>query len=272
MKKGSENKMFRLFFGNKMERNKKVLLMVIFIALLLVVLILILTLFIIGCDRQGIVVDNNPFFGQNQSSESPQNIESEDAENDASVEKLDDESVDFGEYTAFTVERSGKNYMILKKGDQEIIIDQKDAGKMDGLDNLGYVGSFSSIQFSRSGRYLLYSARGYEGSYSSVYDIANAKIVISSPLADIGDNFNFTPDEKYLYYCLGNGLIEGVPGQVYSVPDFKKVFDVPVKNVVEYTDYNCKYDSGKNAIVFTMSDANYKNIPQSKEVIYPLGN
>lgn len=273
MKKGFENKTPRSLFSDSMGKKKKKTFLAVGLGIFSVmVVILALVLFLLKCDRQGVVVDNNVSFNQNQSHESFQNIENKNDEADASVEKLDDETVGFGEYTAFTAERSGKNYMILKKGDQETIVDQGDESYDDEMFNLGEVKSFSSLRFSKNGQYLFYSAEGYEWGKSYLYDILNGKIVIS---VDSPSNFDFTPDEKYLFFCVSRdviGDVEIIPGKVYSVPDFEKIFDAPVKNVLEYFKYDCRYDEKRNAIIFSMSSNSEENKQPNKEVVYPLGN
>lgn len=186
-------------------------------------------------------------------------------------EKLVGDIARSGEYLAFSSEREGKSYVILKKGDQETIVDQGDVQYTEDFSNLGDVKSFSNINFSKDGSYLFYSMYGYEWSRGYVFDIANSKIVLDLEAAHFGENFNLTPDEDYLYYCLGNGMTEGVPGQVYSLPGFEKVFDVPV-NVGDYMNYECRYDNVQKSIIFTMSNSYEENGESVKEVNYSIGN
>lgn len=175
----------------------------------------------------------------------------------------------FGAYTAFSEMRGGKEFLILKKGEEETIVDEGTEYN-EQQKAAGFSESFADIKFSPQGNYLLYSASDYEMLGSFLYDIKSGKQVMQMVGARVGEGFDITPDEKYLYACVGNGFYEGVPGQVYSLPDSKQVFDA-AQQEKGYMDYACSYDAKQNAIVFAMDSPFEESQPQTKEIKYMLG-
>lgn len=176
---------------------------------------------------------------------------------------------EFGDYTAFSILRGDKMYLIIRKGADEDVIDTGDYST-EAISR-GFHQSFSAIKFSPKGNYLLYSIQGYESIGTKTYDIKNKK-KINEPIfigAEAGDGVDFTLNEEYLYYCLGNGLYEGVPGIVYSIPDFKKVFDVSDRER-RYMDAACEYKQNENAIIFTLTGPFDKGKPETKVIKYSL--
>lgn len=176
----------------------------------------------------------------------------------------------FGDYTAFSTVRGDKAYLVIRKGDMEDIIDTGDYSAK--AINEGFNQSFSIIKFSPKGNYLLYSIEGYESIETKAYDINNKK-KIDNPIfggSEVGNGVDFVPNERYLYYCHGNGIDEGVPGIVYSIPEFKKVFDVSEQEK-RYMESICGYNQEENAIVFTLTDPFDEGKPETKIIKYPLG-
>lgn len=183
------------------------------------------------------------------------------------VEEFKDESASFGEYTAFAVNRGGKSQLILKKGETEKIVDEGDAEYNEDFSNIGTVKSFPKIKFSDNGSYLIYSMVGYEWGVGYIYDVKESKILKEFDSADVGDGFDITPDEKYLYVCVGAGMTEGNPGEVYTLPGMAKVFDAGGE---KYFDRKCRYEKSENAIVFNLSAPAGEEEPKPEEVKYYL--
>jgi hypothetical protein len=178
----------------------------------------------------------------------------------------------FGDYTAFSVLRGDKIYLIMEKGGVENIIDVADYSTKALSE--GFNESFINLKFSPKGNYLLYSIEGYESIDTLVYDIKNKKIVNGVSFAGVaaGNGIDFVPSEKYLYYCLGNGFYAGVPGEVYSIPGFNAVFRAMDEGGY-YMDSSCGYDQKENAIVFNLSEpfSEDNSLPQTKVVKFSVG-
>lgn len=168
----------------------------------------------------------------------------------------------FGQYSASAVERNGKFYLTLKKGETETIV-------KEGKDYLaeakaaGFGESFSDIKFSSQGNYLTYSTDDYEASSRTLYDVKNGK-EITQVKGAFADSFDVTPDEKYFYFCtsVGEGVYDIIPGKVYSLPDFQVAFDASGGEHDGYADHTCVYDRERKAIVFSSSGPNDANKPQ----------
>jgi len=163
------------------------------------------------------------------------------------------EEISFGEYSAYAIKRGDKTYMILTENGKEIIIDEGDASYDSEYSNLGTVRFFHRPKFSPKGNYLIYSMSGWEWGVNYVYDVKNKTVKISGSL----DEFNFTPDEKFLYACSSVGMATGAEGEVYSVPDFDIEFNA-LDNIEDYNynclEVDCKYDKDSKSIIFILSD------------------
>lgn len=181
-----------------------------------------------------------------------------------------------GDYTAFSTVRGDKIYLILKKGDAENIIDIGDYSKK--AINSGFFQSFSDLKFSPKGTYLMYGINGWESTGTGIYNIKDKKRIESAYNDEYfvgvvpGDGIDFTPDEKYFYYCLSNGFYAGVPGEVYSVPAFNIVFRAMDEEGSDgYMDSACEYSKNQNAVIFTLTGPFDEGKPATKIIKYPLG-
>lgn len=175
-------------------------------------------------------------------------------------------SVSYGEYSASVTEKEGRKYVILRKGEEETIVDE---GSDYGAEAkaAGFGESFSGLAFSPDGRYLMYSSHDYEYLGSSVYDIEGKKSLMEIPGTKVGEGFGFTPDGRYFFFCASAGMIGGDPGKVYSVPGFEQVFDAAADGSDSYLANSCTYDAERKAIIFTASDTMDVSIPQRREAI-----
>jgi hypothetical protein len=186
-----------------------------------------------------------------------------------SIEEVADESVSYGEYSASVTKRGEKEYLILRKGEEETIVDESSDYSAEAKAS-GFGESFSDVAFSPDGRYLMYSSSDYEYGGSSVYDIAGKKVVMEIPGAEVGSGFGFTPDSRYFYVCASPGMFEGDSGTVFSVPGFEQVFDATAADSDKYSTDSCAYDTQRNAIIFTASDPMDAIMPQSRETVFEL--
>jgi hypothetical protein len=175
-------------------------------------------------------------------------------------------SVEQEGYKAFSVVRGDKIYLILSKDGKETVVDRGDYSKK-ALDTGFYI-AFNQVKFSSKGAYLLYHMSSFEYAGGKVYDIKAGKLSLAVDGVELGDGFDMTPDEKYVYACLGIGMMETIPGRVYAVPGFKKVFDVEGKYGM-YRDSSCSYDDNVKKIVFQLSDPAEEGRAQEVTVSYP---
>ena len=163
------------------------------------------------------------------------------------------EEISYGEYAAYAVRRGDKNYMILVKNEEEIIIDEGDTNYNSEHSNIGTVKSFYGPKFSPNGNYLIYSMAGWEWRNSYVHNIKENKRV--RELSSAGASaFDFTPDEKYFYACSSPGMGSERAGFVYKVPDFKnKYYDVfDDSENSDYMNVYCEYDDNNKVIIYTL--------------------
>lgn len=180
-----------------------------------------------------------------------------------------DSEIKSGEYTAFTAKKGDKAYVVLKKGEEEKIVDEgKDYPA--GAKESGFYESFADLRFSSNGNYLLYVTNDYERVTSALYDIKSGKEITEINGAFVGGGFDVTPDEKYFYVCvsIGEGMIEPIIGKVYSLPDYKEVFDAAGSDNAGYMDNACVYDQERNAIVFSSSNPSDESKPQDTGNIF----
>lgn len=178
------------------------------------------------------------------------------------IEEFKGTTADFGQYSASAVERNGKLYLILKKGETETIVKEGKDYPAEAK-AAGFGESFSDIKFSSQGNYLIYSTDDYEASSRTLYDVKNGK-EITQVKGAFADSFDVTPDEKYFYFCtsVGEGVYDIIPGKVYSLPDFQVAFDASGGEHDGYADHTCVYDQERKAIVFSSSGPNDTSKPQ----------
>ena len=166
-------------------------------------------------------------------------------------------SAEYGEYRAYSAVRGDKNYLVLAKGGEETILDVGDYSKQSI--NEAFNEEFADLKFSSKGNYILYDMRGYESTVGKAYGIKTGK-TLRIPGVAVGDGFDITPDENYLYACLGIGMDSGIQGEVYAADSFKKVFDAGDQNL-SYMNVECSYDEAENAVVFMQSEPNGEGNP-----------
>lgn len=181
----------------------------------------------------------------------------------SSEERFDDE-VKFGEYSAFTRIKLGKDEVVLVKDGVQKVIDSgnnswKNASELDTYRSFGH------LRFSPKGTYLIYGVSGWEWGSSIFYDISkNKKIDIDLSYADIF----LTDDEKYLLSCTSAGIGSGVSAIIYSGPSFsvKKDFKSIIETFASPMQSECSYSKEKSEFTIIITDDNN----QQKTVKYNL--
>lgn len=179
----------------------------------------------------------------------------------------------YKEYTAvkentpevFIKTENNINYVVYKNTfGKEVIVDQAELSSKQFID----------VKFSPRETYIIYSDKSWEhegAKMFQLYEISRKKKV-----DDIFYfNLYFTPDEAYLYVCSPNNFLW--TGKVFTVGDFKEVYDVHGKVIGEekvefYNDYrvmdDCKYDEKKERIEFNLVHIQDKN--KTKKVFFDL--
>lgn len=195
------------------------------------------------------------------------------------IEKIVSEEIKSNEYAAFSVIRGNKACLILKEGDKEIVIDQEDVTEVN---NILYENKpifhcpFSSIKFSSDSKYLFYTAQRPANSRDEglqdvdVYDVKSKKLAFRKPVGDDALIFGFAPDEKSFYLCANPGYSGKVAGEIYSVPQFQKIFDAFSGADKDYLNVGCEYKQDKGLIIFTLMNLPGKGSPNAKEIQYNL--
>lgn len=187
------------------------------------------------------------------------------------VEEISSEIERFDSMILYSARRGDKNVVVLKQGAKEFVIDQAEARYDEKYSNIATVRQFGQVRFSPRGNYVLYGATGWEWYSNYIYDIGRGQLITPiKPDSGWSDahTLNFTPDEKYLYFCSSAGLSSGVGGSVYSVPRFLAEYDVlnGVENI-NFVSVNCSYDSGAQVVEFELKDfSDQSDAQQEKKV------
>jgi hypothetical protein len=163
-----------------------------------------------------------------------------------SSEKIVTNPISFGNITAFVKQRQSKTYLVLSENGKEQILDQ---GSDSPLNWEGGPVISGPLAFSPKGNYLMCDIYGWEWGGTNIYDVKNRKIVLelSSPFIA-----SFTPNEKYLFACAQNDFSGESYGTVYSVPDFKEIFNALTEEDYMYMNMDCEYDKEKQVVRFKM--------------------
>jgi|GEM_PF-3222172 len=110
--------------------------------------------------------------------------------------------------------------------------------------------SIESLNFSNSGRYLMYRViYGYEWNSISVYDTVELKKVheVFAP-----QYVGFTSDEKNFYECQGMGMMSGYI-EIYTVPAFGLRDDLTPNGETQLAvEGTCIYDSSNNTLKYNI--------------------
>ncbi|MFZ2154330.1 MAG: hypothetical protein WAV16_03820, partial [Candidatus Moraniibacteriota bacterium] len=170
----------------------------------------------------------------------------------------------FGDYRAYVKKQNGKVAMILEQYGVEIAIDEGEAQYNDTNTNIESVKSFGDIKFSESGKYLLYRVGGWEWSMTYLYDIENAKKVLEFSSGAMG----FSQNEESFFNCSSAGLTDTAAGIIYSVPEFKKKFELFDARKNEAMNVACYYNQEKDELTFLYGKECESEQCKKTEVVY----
>lgn len=168
---------------------------------------------------------------------------------------------EFADMAVFTKQQDVNDYLIFSQNGVETLITK--ATRSPGYSGLHSL--FSNLEFSPYGNYVKFSiAAGGMTSNSMIYNIKNKSIEQKLfPLPN-----GFTGDEKYFYSCLDNAEWNKFYGRIYSVPDFKVIYEtslpieevkrIPLQETVISDHLRCEYDKDKKVVRFIASNSKTK--------------
>jgi hypothetical protein len=132
------------------------------------------------------------------------------------------------------------------------------------------------LAFSPNGEYFGYVSHGWEWTPTVLYDLkAWAKVggLVEDSLSNSSVSYGFTRDNKYLFVCSDSGMASERGGRIYSVPDFKQVFDVfknpKVKGAASFLRVECELTDDK--VNFRLGEDS-ENPERTKVVTYDLAS
>jgi len=169
-------------------------------------------------------------------------------------EEITTPMVKSGDYTAFAKRIDMKIYMILKKGDEETVVEEGSAD-YDSTSNIGIQKIFHDIKFSEKSGYLIYSTMFYEGQTVNIYDITKQKVVVKS---EGSTTYGIDSTETHAYACASGGMSATV-GSVYSLPSGSVLFDAYKDSANDsYIDIECSYDKNQQRVTMVLSKSDSK--------------
>lgn len=109
--------------------------------------------------------------------------------------------------------------------------------------------SIEGLEFSQSGRYLMYRIlSGYENLVLHVYDTIELDEVYS---VFAPSEHGFTNDEQYFYACQGTGMMAGYI-EIFNAPSFTFKEDLTPGSGSGLMVGGCSYDAGSNLLKYTL--------------------
>ena len=124
----------------------------------------------------------------------------------------------FDEIRVYIKEDEVNNYVVINtKGNEEII----DEAQISDDSKIGTLLRFRDPYITPSGRYVVYTAGGWEWAFKRVYDLQTKKLLASF---DLGTHtFGFNNDETKLFFCTASEFSGKYEASVYSLPEFSLV-------------------------------------------------
>jgi len=174
-----------------------------------------------------------------------------------SSEKIIESPISFGNITAFVKQRFSKTYLVLSENRKEQILDE---GSNSLLGDSPIIAG--PLKFSPEGNYLISHVYGWEWHGINVYDVKNKKRVLKLCLPFVA---NFTPDEKYFFACARDDFFGAYYNIIYSVPDFKEIYNPSPEKDHWYYAKECEYDKDKQVIRFKLDVYSIKGETKQKE-------
>lgn len=161
--------------------------------------------------------------------------------------------VEFIDYKVYAKKQGDKEYVILCKSGQEIVIDQGDADWNADRTNINEVKHYNSLMFSPKGNFLIFTAARWEWISYYIYSIRDNRIVYKSD--DIA-GLEFIPNENYAYFCKTPNMSATDEGFIYKTDNFDKE-EYNIRNIApkdKILDIECEYNQVNNSIIFNVSE------------------
>ncbi len=184
----------------------------------------------------------------------------------------------YGTKTAYVLEKWNKSFLIINdERVSETVLNDGYVFDIESISGPKNIKRYDGIKFSPKGGYLLAKTSGWEWSGNEIYDAKNWREIsgedINNAISGYGE-FGFTNDEKYFYACTVDGLASWYGGYVFSVPDFKPLYNIRKDSslkdylIDQETDVSCKEEDGKIKFVVKTSDSNWKDSKLPEKVVY----
>lgn len=165
-----------------------------------------------------------------------------------SLDEMKSEEIEQGNLKAFTKNENGYNYLIIRKDGVETVVDKApDDPKKEIADAL----IFNNLEFSKNGKYLKYSAYGWEWMLGRVYDIENNKRLFNMLSAF---DFEFMNNGEFLFACAEDDFVGEYYAKVFKAPNFDIYNDVEIDTSTPPVDIECKYLKDENVFVVSQMD------------------
>ncbi|MEN8252571.1 MAG: hypothetical protein ABFQ53_03260, partial [Patescibacteria group bacterium] len=164
-------------------------------------------------------------------------------ETEEGVENIEEESekelIDLGNGTQASIQKNGGyNEFYILDEDKEILVESIPV-EYGGEE---FLVKYDDIKVTED-RYLQYRVGGQEYFTNRIYDLEEEQQILNLPFAN---EQGFTNDEKYYFACTANRFGGEMYVDIYSVPDFEKIFtlenieDFPRDVFIE--ELTCDYD------------------------------
>ncbi len=140
--------------------------------------------------------------------------------------------------------------MYLVQNDQRYFIDSMEKYNFF---QTGYSFSleFTDVTVSPTGRFIMYTASGWEGFVTRVYDIQKKEKVHEVFTPSVA---GFTNDERFFYECQGSGFDSGYVS-VYDPRDFDQAIDMHIPGSEQFPIIeSCHFDQVQDRLAFTTLD------------------
>jgi hypothetical protein len=132
-------------------------------------------------------------------------------------EKYVTDIITFGKMSAVVKERQGSNYVLLTKNGKENIIDKAIYDYNEDFTNAEHVSRFSNLQFSSTGKYLTYSASGWEWFNVKMIDTQTLKPVkMELPSAS---TIEFNSNDSKVFVCAKSEMSGDSYSNIYHLPE-----------------------------------------------------
>jgi len=168
----------------------------------------------------------------------------------------------------FTKNLRGYNYVVIKKDNQEIVIDKASDDPIRDAFNALF---FTNLEFSSNGNYLIYSALGWEWHMIRIYDIKNNKIIINLPSIF---SYGFTDNEEQFFACAHSMFAGTSYLKIFTLPEFEETFSDKDMDLFDEDNFfynlQCELSNKNKQLTITASefDTYLNKNNANREIIY----